>query len=144
LFNLQKEMNMGFLDKLKSFMKSDDTESANKLTMIVTQMIANPASGGVKGLIKLFQDSGLGEQVASWVGTETNLPVSADQMKKVFGGGPLLQEIAGALRVSEDEAADKLADMLPNVIDKLTLYGQIPEGALLAQRLSIVKGGAAW
>ena len=112
--------------------------------MIVAQMIADPKSGGVKGLVKLFQDNGFGEQVKSWVSTEANLPISADQIKKVFGGGQLVQDIASALGVSEDEAAGKLADMLPDVIDKLTMYGQIPEGELLAQRLSIVKGDAAW
>lgn len=143
-FNSQKEINMGLLDKLKGFMKSDDTESAAKLMNIVATMIAAPESGGVQGLLKLFQDSGFGEQAASWVSTEANLPISADQIKKVFSGGQLVQEIASALGVSEDEAAGKLADMLPNMIDKLTMYGQIPEGELLTQRLSIVKGDAAW
>jgi uncharacterized protein YidB (DUF937 family) len=135
---------MGFLDKLKGFMKSDDTESANKLMMIVTQMIADPKSGGVKGLVKLFQDNGFGEQVNSWVSTEANLPISADQIQKVFGGGQLVQDIASALGISENEAAGKLAAMLPDVVDKITMYGQIPEGELLTQRLSIVKGDAAW
>ena len=135
---------MGFLDALKGFFKSDDTESSAKLMMIVAKMIADPAGGGVKGLVKLFQDNGFGEQVASWVGIEANLPISADQIKKIFSGGRLVQEIASALGVSEDEAAGKLADMLPNVIDKLTMYGQIPEGELLEQRLSIVKGNSAW
>ncbi len=135
---------MGFLDKLKSVFKSDDTENAAKLMMIVTKMIADPKSGGVKGLVKLFQDNGLGEQIKSWVSTEDNLPISSDQIKKVFGGGQLVQDIARALGVSEDEAAGKLAAMLPDVIDKLTMHGQIPEGELLEQRLSIVKGDAAW
>jgi len=135
---------MGFMDKFKGFLKSDDTESAAKLMIIVAKMIADPKSGGVHGLVKLFQDNGFGEQVASWVSTEANLPISADQIRKVFGGGQLVQEIASALGVSENEAAGKLADMLPNVIDKLTMYGQIPEGELLEQRLSIVKGDAAW
>ena len=122
---------MGFMDKLKGFIKSDDTENSAKLMMIVTKMIADPKSGGVKGLVKLFQDNGSGEQIASWVSTEANLPISADQIKKVFGGGQLVQDIASALGVSEDEAAGKLAAMLPDVIDKLTMYGQIPEGELL-------------
>jgi len=135
---------MGFLDKLKGIFKSDDTESSIKLTMIVAKMIADPKSGGVKGLVKLFQDNGCGEQVNSWVSTEANLPISIDQIKKVFGGGQLVQDIASALGISEDEAAGKLAAMLPDVIDKLTMYGQIPEGELLEQRLSIVKGDAAW
>ncbi len=135
---------MGFLDTIKGFFKSDDTVSANKLMMIVTKMIADPKSGGVKGLVKLFQDNGFGEQVASWVGTEANLPISADQIKKVFSGERLVQDIADALGVSEDEAAGKLAAMLPDVIDKLTMYGQIPEDKLLEQRLNIVKGNSAW
>ncbi len=135
---------MGFLDKLKSVFKSDDTENAAKLMMIVTKMIADPKSGGVQGLVKLFQDNGCGEQINSWVSTEANLPVSADQIKKAFGGGQLVQDIAIALGLSEDEAAGKLAAMLPDVIDKLTMHGQIPEGELLEQRLSIVKGDAAW
>jgi uncharacterized protein YidB (DUF937 family) len=141
---VQEVISMGFMDKLKGFLKSDDTENVAKLTNIVAQMIADPKSGGVQGLVTLFQGKGFGEQMASWVGTEANLPISADQIKKVFGDGQLVQEIASALGVSEDEAAGKLADMLPNVIDKLTMYGQIPEGDLLAQRLSIVKGDAAW
>jgi len=135
---------MGFLDKLKGVFKSDDTENAAKLMMIVTKMIADPKSGGVQGLVKLFQDNGCGEQINSWVSTEANLPVSADQIKKAFGGGQLVQDIAIALGLSEDEAAGKLAAMLPDVIDKLTMHGQIPEGELLEQRLSIVKGDAAW
>ncbi|MDP2852985.1 MAG: YidB family protein [Smithellaceae bacterium] len=135
---------MGFMDAVKGFFKSDDTESSTKLIIIVANMIADPKSGGVKGLVKLFQDNGSGEQVKSWVSTEANLPISAEQIKKVFGRGQLVQDIASALGVSEDEAAGKLAAMLPDVIDKLTMYGQIPEGELLEQRLSIVKGDAAW
>jgi len=135
---------MGLISGLKGFFKSDDTESSTKLTIIVAKMIVDPKSGGVQGLVKLFQDNGFGEQVTSWVSTDANLPISADQIRKVFGGGQLVQEIASALGVSENEASGKLADMLPNVIDKLTMYGQIPEGELLEQRLSIVKGDAAW
>src|SRR5512133_2689692 len=114
-------MNMGFLDNLKGLIKNEETENAAKLMMIVTQMIADPKSGGVKGLVKLFQDNGCGEQINSWVSTEANLPISAEQIKKVFGGGQLVQDIAIALGLSEDEAAGKLAAMLPDVIDKLTM-----------------------
>jgi uncharacterized protein YidB (DUF937 family) len=55
-----------------------------------------------------------------------------------------VQEVASALGISESDAAGKLAETFPDVIDKLTMYGQIPEGQLLEQRLSIVKGDAAW
>jgi uncharacterized protein YidB (DUF937 family) len=42
--------------------------------------------------------------------------------------------------MSENEAAGGLADMLPNVIDKLTPDGQLPEGDLMAQGLNLLKG----
>lgn len=135
---------MGFWDTLKSFFKNDDAVNANKLMLIIMKMIADPKSGGIKGLVKLFQDNGFGEQVNSWVSTGTNLSISADQIKKVFGGGRLVQDSANTLGLSEDEAAGKLAAMLPDVIDKLTMHGQIPEGELLEQRLNIAKGNSAW
>jgi uncharacterized protein YidB (DUF937 family) len=48
------------------------------------------------------------------------------------------------LGAPESEVLGKLAEMSPNRIDKITMYGQIPEGELPEQRLSIVKGDAAW
>ena len=45
--------------------------------------------GGIAGLVSAFQDKGLGEVAASWVGTGANLPVSASQIQSVLGDGPL-------------------------------------------------------
>lgn len=130
---------MGLFDMVTGALKSGDTEGGNPLANIVMQMVSDPNSDGLQGLVKSFQDSGLGEQVASWVSTGSNLPISADQVKKAFEGVQLGQ-IARQLGVSENEAACELADMLPNVIDKLTPNGQIPEGDLLAQGLNMLKG----
>ena len=44
------------------------------------------AEGGLGGLLSKFNQAGLGDQVASWVGTGQNLPVSADQLGQVLGG----------------------------------------------------------
>ncbi len=81
--------------------------------------------GGLGGLLQRFQSAGLGDAVASWVGTGSNLPVSADQIKSALGDGPLrtLAEHAG---LSEDDAASHLSRLLPQMIDKLTPQGQLP------------------
>jgi uncharacterized protein YidB (DUF937 family) len=36
--------------------------------------------GGVQGIVKQFEQQGLGETVKSWVGTGANQPISDDQV----------------------------------------------------------------
>ncbi|MBN1356490.1 DUF937 domain-containing protein [bacterium] len=128
---------MGLLDMVKGAKGGAGGE--NQLMNIVIQLISDPKIGGLQGLLKSFQDNGLGQQAASWVSSGANLGISADQIKKVLGMGKLGQ-IASQLGVSENEAAEGLVDVLPNVIDKLTPKGQIPEGAMLSQGLNMLKG----
>jgi uncharacterized protein YidB (DUF937 family) len=105
------------------------------------QMINNPQSGGLGGLLQSFQQGGLGDVVNSWVSTGQNLPISPEQIQSVLGGGKL-QEIAAQLGVSTEQASGSLADLLPQVVDKLTPNGQVPEsGDLLAQGLDMLKKG---
>lgn len=113
----------------------------NPLLGIVMQMLTNNGQGGgLAGLAKAFQDKGMGDQMASWISTGQNLPISPDQIKNVLGSGQLGQ-IASQLGVDEQQAAGGLADMLPQVIDKLTPNGQIPQSNdLMAQGLELLKG----
>ena len=130
---------MGLLDMVKNVLKSGDIQGGNPMMDTVMNMVANPSGGGLQGLVKTLQSSGLSDEVASWVSTRSNIPVSAEQIMKAFRGGQLGQ-IASKLGVSENEAAGELADVLPKVIDKLTPEGQIPEGDLLAKGLNMMKG----
>ena len=81
--------------------------------------------GGLSGLLQRFQGAGMGDAVASWIGTGSNLPVSADQIRAALGSGPLktLAEHAG---LSEDDAASHLSSLLPQMVDKLTPNGTVP------------------
>jgi len=130
---------MGLFDAVSGALAGGDGAGANPVVDIVMKLIADPKVGGLPGLIKLFQDGGLGQQVASWVGTGANLPISADQIANVFAGGQL-RDIASKLGVSESAAAGNLAAVLPNLIDTLTPNGHVPEGDLMAQGLSMLKG----
>ncbi len=130
---------MGLLDMVTGLLKKGDTEGKNSLMDIVTQMVLNPDNNGLQGLIKSFQDNGLGEQIASWVSTGENVSISDKQIKDVVGDDKLGQ-ISSQLGVSEKETAGGLAEMLPKLIDQLTPDGQIPEGDLLAQGLELLKG----
>lgn len=134
---------MGLLDRVTGALggAGGNGGGANPLLGIVMQMLSNNGqSGGLAGLAKAFQDKGMGDQMASWIGTGQNLPISPDQIKAVLGGGQLGQ-IASQLGMNEQQAAGGLADMLPQVIDKLTPNGQVPqENDLMAQGLELLKG----
>lgn len=107
---------------------------------LVLSLVQN-SEGGLGGLLAKLSQGGLGEQVASWVGTGQNLPVSAEQISQILGGAGL-GDIAAQLGMSREHAAGQLADLLPQVIDGLTPNGQVPEAGsdLLVQGLSALGG----
>ena len=113
----------------------------NAMLDVVMQMLSSKGgNGGLAGLVQAFQKNGLGEQMSSWISTGQNLPISPDQIKAALGSGQLGQ-IAGQLGMNESQAAGGLADLLPQVIDKLTPNGQLPQGDdLMAQGLGLLKG----
>ena len=81
------------------------------------------------GLVQKFEQAGLGQVVNSWVGTGANQPVSADQLGGVLGGD-MVAGLARQLGLNPQDALGQLSQMLPQVVDKLTPQGQIPQGDL--------------
>ena len=136
---------MGVLDSLTGAGGSVSGGSSGggiegQLLQAVTQLLGQGSSiGGLAGLVQSFQKNGLGEIVNSWVSTGKNLPISADQIKQGLGAGPLGQ-LAGKVGLSSDAASDQLSSLLPNLVDKLTPNGNIPDGNLLEQGLNLLKG----
>src|SRR5574343_476608 len=132
---------MGLLDSVVGALGGGQSAGGNGLLEVAMQLLNNPQTGGLAGLVNSFQQGGLGEIVNSWVSTGQNLPVSAEQLQSVLGGGAL-QDIAAKLGVSPEQASGSLAELLPQVVDKLTPNGQLPEGGdLLAQGLEMLKKG---
>ena len=78
----------------------------------------------LNGLVQRFESSGLGEKVKSWIGTGPNESISADQIKSALGSE--LDQLAAKIGIGKDEAADELAESLPNAIDKATPTGSLP------------------
>ena len=83
-------------------------------------------SGGLAGLVKLFQQKGLGDMMSSWISTGPNPPVSAGQITDILGEDTLKQFAAKA-GVPHSQAGDLLASLLPSVIDHVTPQGKLPE-----------------
>ncbi len=90
-------------------------------------------AGGLGSLLEQFQRAGFGEQVSSWVGGGQNLPISPAAIAQVFGGEALTQ-VAQQAGVSEAEASEGLSQLLPEVVDRVTPDGQVPNLEQLAAR----------
>lgn len=96
-------------------------------------------NGGIEGVLQKFKDSGLAEQAASWVGKGENLSVSAEQIRQVLGSGTV-SDIATKLGLSSGDVSAKIAEYLPQVIDKMTPDGEVnsSSGNLLTSILGML------
>jgi len=97
--------------------------------------------GGLDGLKQKFDSQNLGHVFSSWVGTGQNQPITPDQLTQVIGHDKV-QQLAQDAGVSHGEAAASLAQILPQLVDKLTPNGTAPSGGLLQQGIaSLLQGG---
>ena len=96
--------------------------------------------GGLSGVLDKLKEGGLGSQVASWVGTGENLPISAEQISQVLGNSQLA-EMAAKFGITPDVLAGQLAQHLPGVVNKLTPDGTVPSdtSGILGQLMGMLK-----
>jgi uncharacterized protein YidB (DUF937 family) len=94
-----------------------------ELTSVVTQLIEK--HGGVQGIVTQMEQQGLGSTVKSWIGTGPNQPISPTQVHQTFGSS-ILNELAAKTGLNPQDLAQKLSQVLPQVVDKLTPAGTVP------------------
>jgi uncharacterized protein YidB (DUF937 family) len=130
---------MGFLDELTGEL-AQKFGGANSGSLLEQAMglINNQATGGLPGLIDAFKNNGLGDIVSSWVGTGANKPISASQILQALGPEKI-QQIAKSIGITNNELSQQLAQMLPQIIDKLTPDGNIPHPSVLEDGLNLLK-----
>jgi uncharacterized protein YidB (DUF937 family) len=101
-----------------------------QLMQIATSLLGNDGQlGGLQGLIEKFQQGGMGDVVASWVGTGANQAISGDQLSSVLGSDAL-SGLAAKFGVNPADLAGQLSSVLPGMVDKLTPNGQAPAAGL--------------
>jgi uncharacterized protein YidB (DUF937 family) len=82
--------------------------------------------GGLGALLEQMQRAGLDEQAHSWVGTGQNMPISRDQVAEIFGREGL-DQIAQRAGLSPEQTSEGLSALLPEVVDRVTPGGEVPE-----------------
>ena len=114
---------MGLLDSIAGAVMGKLGGTEGGMAQIALDMFNQ--HGGLNGVLDKLKTSGLGDQVASWVGTGENQAVSADQITSALGSSQIA-ELAAKFGISPDVLSGQLAQHLPDVINKLTPHGEVP------------------
>ena len=93
------------------------------LLPLVASMLMN---GGLQKILSRLQAQGKGAEAESWVKPGANRPVDAATVREAVDSQDL-DRIARQLGVSEDEAAEAVAQVLPDVVDQATPDGDLPD-----------------
>jgi uncharacterized protein YidB (DUF937 family) len=126
------------LDTLKSVLGSASSSKEPDLMSAVLNLVGGQ-SGGLSGFVKQFASKGLGDVAQSWVSTGKNLPISPDQLQSVLGSD-VVKGLASKLGMDNNALTSQLSNLLPQVVDKLTPDGKIPEGDILSKGMDLLGG----
>ena len=129
---------MGLLDSIAGAVMGKLGGTEGGMAQIALDMFNQ--HGGLNGVLDKLKTSGLGDQVASWVGTGENQAVSPDQITSALGSSQIA-ELAAKFGISPDVLSGQLAQHLPDVINKLTPHGEVPtdSGNMLTSVLGMFK-----
>ena len=81
--------------------------------------------GGLQGVVSQFERNGLGSTVQSWISTGPNQTISPQDLHKALGPD-LLRQLSQKSGLSEQDLAQRLAQVLPEAVDKMTPNGTLP------------------
>ena len=128
----------GVLGGVMDSLGKGGTAGGNPLLQMVMNVVQQ--NGGLAGLVNNLGQRGLAEQVASWVGTGANQPVSGERLGQALGGDALA-DLAARFGMNGAEVGDSLAKYLPEVVNQLTPEGRLPDNEnSLEQGLAALAG----
>jgi uncharacterized protein YidB (DUF937 family) len=113
---------MGFFDDVLGKIGGQQGEEGGLSS--VTRMLRD--NGGLQGVMGKLTGSGLGRQVQSWVGDGQNQPISGSQVKDALDDDSL-NKMAQQAGTTPDKVSDEVAKILPDMVDKATPQGQVPQ-----------------
>ena len=117
-------------DVLKSFLTENNNANSAQTgqgdVLITAAMVMLDKAGGIQGIMEKFQKSGLGDIVASWVGTGQNQSITPDQITQALGQENI-QVITQEVNIPAEQSGNLLSELLPVLIDQLTPNGQVPD-----------------
>ena len=129
---------MGIFDDIAGKVQGLAGGGDSGIVKAIMEMLSSREGGGLNGIIQSFQQRGMGDIVTSWIGKGPNKPISPVQIREGLGS-ERVQQVATKAGISTDEAATKLSRHLPDIVDKVTPDGVVPEGGMLDKGLDLLK-----
>lgn len=83
-------------------------------------------NGGLGGILEKFNQGGLGDLAASWVGSGQNQSLSEDQVGSVFGND-MITEMATKFGVDSSLLTGQIAQHLPELVNQATPAGAVDD-----------------
>lgn len=119
-------------EKAASILGTSNTQLTQAISKVIDEC------GGMDGLIKKFQDKGLGDVVQSWIASTPNKSITSDQITNVLGQD-LLQKVASKVGMTPESLSQQLSTYLPLLVDKLSPEGRVPHEGWWARGLDKAK-----
>lgn len=91
---------------------------------LISVALAKTNLGDMQGLVNQLQQGGLGDQVKSWLGNGSNIPVTADQLRAALGNDQVKQ-LAEHFGVPVDTVLKQLAEHVPAAVDQASPNGTL-------------------
>lgn len=104
-------------------------EAGNLLASLLRTIGSDGGGNPLSGLLQQLHDGGLGEKSQSWVGNGKNQSISGVELAQALPY-QALDHVAQQAGISPEHAADQLAQVLPEAVDKLTPQGEVPQVSL--------------
>jgi uncharacterized protein YidB (DUF937 family) len=88
-------------------------------------LMTNQQTGGILGFINRFNQAGMSEIVGSWVSARANFPITPMQIEQALGKD-VIARLGYHVGLPEANVAAALSLLIPEVIDYLSIDGEIP------------------
>ena len=100
-------------------------QAGGMMAMLLPLVASLLMNGGLQKILGRLQAQGLGAEADSWVSPGENKTLDGAAVRQALDDDEITS-IATQLGVSEDEAAEAVARVLPDVVDQVTPQGQLP------------------
>ena len=117
------------LESMLGSLLGGEGKGAGLLTALIAAMSHGQGGDSLGGLLETLARSGLTAQKDSWIGTGANQPVTGDQLQHALPDDTL-QQVAEEAGTTPEQAADQLARVLPDAVDRLTPEGEVPKASI--------------
>ncbi|MGW7419122.1 YidB family protein [Streptomyces sp. NPDC054813] len=116
------------LDRILGSLLGGNGNGAGLLSTLIGALSEGQGGGSLDGLLDSLARSGLTAQKDSWVGTGTDQP-TGDRIQRALPDDTL-QRVTEHAGVSPGQAADRIAQELPQAVDRSTPAGEVPQASV--------------